>query len=464
MDIAQIMVVVVRIANYSILGMCGLLLYFWMKPFLRRKTLLPAASAAYVAATVILTLLPEEVGDTPLKWGSVLITFFLLCIGDRRNYRQKFLLLFIFVFLRWLALGFFVELGYFQREFVSKQKWILESLNALVADFFIWQLIWCAGVLASLFFVLRSVQKVYHYKQEDVTWQEFFMLISPMAAMFLVKPLTSQYYELWDAGILNGTITENIPGNPYRLAFYLFAYFGSVGLIYFYQKIKYQQEEQAQKEILVLQMEENRRSMEKLQGLYSDMRALKHDMGNHIAVIEQAIQAGHTQEAAEYVKTLRGKWNETKPRIATGNPITDIVLSETDRKCRERGIAFQSGFFFPESGGIDVFDLNIVLTNALENALEAEKGIADPRIEISSLRRGGVFVLSVKNVIRDRIPLEEGLPASGKAEKGHGFGLKNIRNVAREYGGDMDILQMQEEGKWWFVLDVMMRCECSQQK
>ena len=48
------------------------------------------------------------------------------------------------------------------------------------------------------------------------------------------------------------------------------------------------------------------------------------------------------------------------------------------------------------------------------------------------------------------------MPETTKNEKGHGYGLKNIVNVARKYKGDLEIRQEERQGKLYFILNVMM--------
>ena len=68
-----------------------------------------------------------------------------------------------------------------------------------------------------------------------------------------------------------------------------------------------------------------------------------------------------------------------------------------------------------------------------------------------------MFIINIKNRISDRIYIgEDGLPETTKNEKGHGYGLKNIVNVARKYKGDLEIRQEERQGKLYFILNVMM--------
>ena len=108
---------------------------------------------------------------------------------------------------------------------------------------------------------------------------------------------------------------------------------------------------------------------------------------------------------------------------------------------------------------MDAFDLSIILNNALANAVEAAKGGESAPagyVRITSALRENVYIIEVENsfdhpIVRNR---ESDLPVSTKEDKVfHGFGLRNIRQVAQKYHGDMEV---QVQGQV-FRLSVMMQ-------
>ena len=99
----------------------------------------------------------------------------------------------------------------------------------------------------------------------------------------------------------------------------------------------------------------------------------------------------------------------------------------------------------------------VVLSNALQNALESSKSQAKSHIVISSSVKDRIFIAKIKNRIAAKVDInEDGLVNSTKDASGHGYGLKNIRNIARKYNGDIEILQEESEEGIWFKLNVMM--------
>lgn len=83
--------------------------------------------------------------------------------------------------------------------------------------------------------------------------------------------------------------------------------------------------------------------------------------------------------------------------------MTDVVLNGKYQQAKSLGIQFDSEFLFPSDYGIDVFDLSIILNNALNNALEACEVLSgsDPEVErfisVTSYCKNNMFLIEVKN-------------------------------------------------------------------
>ena len=174
-------------------------------------------------------------------------------------------------------------------------------------------------------------------------------------------------------------------------------------------------------------------------------------------MIEGLARAGNTGELIDYISELHGRFEGSKPVIKSGNAVMDIILSEAADQCKKKNIIFDSRFSYPNDLDINPFDMSVVLSNALQNAMEASEELKDPLILVTSMVRGNVFILSVKNRMKDKLILnEEGIPDSSKNDSGHGYGLKNIRSIAARYKGDIEIKQESRDEYYVFVLNVMM--------
>ncbi len=201
-----------------------------------------------------------------------------------------------------------------------------------------------------------------------------------------------------------------------------------------------------------------RKHIKQVESLYNDIRSTRHDMANHILVLERLYAGNKTEEAAAYSAKLKDNLNRTAGGIKSGNPVTDVILQEIKEEAGKAGISFNSEFYYPEGAGIDAFDISIILNNALQNALENTNKDSTGSISVISYRRNNAYMIEVKNSFKGNLERdgENGLPITSKKEKEcHGYGLPNIRRIAWKYSGDIDIELRDGE----FCLCIMLMAE-----
>ena len=85
-------------------------------------------------------------------------------------------------------------------------------------------------------------------------------------------------------------------------------------------------------------------------------------------------------------------------------------------------------------------DLCVILSNSLDNAIEACREISSPcTISVSAGEQQGYFVMSVKNPTTRSDSFYD-IPITTKSEKEqHGMGLFNIESAVRKNNGQMKI-------------------------
>ena len=203
-----------------------------------------------------------------------------------------------------------------------------------------------------------------------------------------------------------------------------------------------------------------------LEQLYDGIRGMRHDINNYIADMEQLLQmetedaampADVQREAARYLRRMQSAVAALSFRFSTGNPITDVILNRKAQLCERERIAMEGDFVFPEGLAIEAFDLGIVLNNALDNAIEACRGVeaGSREIRFRSSRKGSMFFLTVDNPYAGEIlPAENGGLRTTKTDDGlHGLGMGNMLSCAEKYFGTV-----QYEAKdGHFTLTVMMQ-------
>ena len=236
-----------------------------------------------------------------------------------------------------------------------------------------------------------------------------------------------------------------------------------VASVILFQKLVQYNEETGKRAILENQVWQMQKEIVEIQDIYTDLRGLRHDMRSHIANISLLVKnvAGSVNEELE---SYIGKMEETVSKLdftyQTGNPITDIIIHQKGQEAEKKQIQFKVDFAYPPNLLIDIYDIAVILNNALENAIEAcRKAEGNKQIKLHSYVKGSLFFIEVENDFSEDIIIEKesGLPVSSKESgKLHGIGISNIQRCAKKYKGDIDIEISDTDGRKKFSLTVMM--------
>ena len=236
-----------------------------------------------------------------------------------------------------------------------------------------------------------------------------------------------------------------------------------IASVILFQKLVQYNEETGKRAILENQVRQMQKEIAEIQDIYTDMRGLRHDMRSHIANISLLVKnvAGSVNEELE---SYIGKMEETVSKLdftyQTGNPITDIIIHQKGLEAEKKQIQFKVDFAYPPNLLIDIYDIAVILNNALENAIEAcRKTEGNKQIKLHSYVKGSLFFIEIENDFSEDIIIEKesGLPVSSKESgKLHGIGISNIQRCAKKYKGDIDIEISDTDGRKKFSLTVMI--------
>ena len=257
---------------------------------------------------------------------------------------------------------------------------------------------------------------------------------------------------------------EKVPATMFWVPLICFLLLGvNISSVMLFQKLVQLGEEERKRAILENQMMQMQREIEEIQDIYADMRGLRHDMKSHlesIAAVIRKISGKDKEELDSYIEKMETTVSRLDFAYRTGNPITDVIIHQKKQEAEKRNISFEADFTYPDKQQIDVYDIGIVLNNALENAIEASSNAPGKKsISLRSYMKGNLFFIEVENDFWGEIIFdsETGLPVSSKADKQlHGLGMENIQRCARKYMGGIDISIHDMGNRKKFNLTIMM--------
>ena len=432
----------------------GFLVYRFVKPFINRKSY--CVGISYSLAMLVFYLVPQEM-TYPYLLG-IFVAWITMCLTERKKIRQKIFLAISMYLIRWMVYGVTLVLRDIMFAlFINTPYMLTEPVKQLIA-YIVVELIYYGVAIVVMWLVIKLIHKVYVNKKEDISGKElillFATLLTVMVGYFVFNFFSNVYVED------TGNYVWNVhPGYTFLRVIYQIVSFAAILIaVIIYQRIKEKQREENVNLLLTEQIENTKQHISEVEKLYGDIRALKHDMGNHITVLENLMMKKETEECEKYLLELKAAWSESVAEIKTGNPVTDVILMQKQKEAEEKGIDFRCRFMYPADTNINAFDVSVILNNAIANAFEGVKECENPYISVSAYRKKNAYMMEVINCISKSVEIdnETGLPETTKNDKGsHGYGLTNIRKVARKYQGDLDISQ----NKNIFTLTVMLMTE-----
>ncbi len=192
---------------------------------------------------------------------------------------------------------------------------------------------------------------------------------------------------------------------------------------------------------------------------HADIQAIKHDMKNHMIIVQQLLLSGDNQSLQEYINTITNKLNYSDGDLLTNNQIVDAIVGSKRDVCERKGIIFECQIEIPEKLPIDEFDVCVIYGNLLDNAIEACQGdqqkMINGIIKLKNFVRGDYLFLSIENTYDGVIIEQNGQFITKKSDKrNHGIGLKSVQSTIEKYQGDYRASYTEEMFSVMIMIDI----------
>ena len=317
----------------------------------------------------------------------------------------------------------------------------------------------CLMLLLSCIILILSVRKLTRFapgEEEGIPRNELLFLLSPaFTGIVFFTFINVSRSLLVNPAFLKWTAR----GNPFfDLSLYFLIFFVAATTILcilyaynIYQKLIASMQDKQRAALLASQVDQMQAHIREIEQLYTGVRSMRHDMQNYLFDIKsllaaQGVSVEGEGELAGYFSGIGTALDALNFYFHTGNPVTDVVLNGKYQQAKSLGIQFDSEFLVPSDYGIDVFDLSIILNNALNNALEACEVLsgsepeAERFISVTSYCKNNMFLIEVKNSFDGTVCVTEdgGLKSRKQDTHRHGLGFQNIVRCADKYLGSAD--------------------------
>lgn len=201
----------------------------------------------------------------------------------------------------------------------------------------------------------------------------------------------------------------------------------------------YVQEEKWKNELLERQVSMYENQFALIRESQNKLRIFRHDMKHHFIMMSEYLKNGHEDELKEYLGQEMECIGVEREYAKSGNEDVDCILNYMIERASSLGTEVTVEVKVPQEKFMPSLDLNILLGNLLENAVEALAQAENRQLNIYMKLEKGMLYLSIYNTYQS-VKMQDGEYLSRKRDgKKKGIGIESCRRVAEKYGGKISM-------------------------
>ena len=199
-------------------------------------------------------------------------------------------------------------------------------------------------------------------------------------------------------------------------------------------------------EMLLVYKEKNRVQNEYYQVVHrknEELSRFRHDYHHHMKYLLEQLQNSDYEAMEEYLQSLNivGEDVMQENYLYSGNHVVDAIINGIIPKKENEDIVFRYRGKLPDELKIKDIDLSIILSNALENAVEACRecdGIREIDMKIS--KYGGNIMICIRNTCQSKRIKKGNTVRTNKTDyRYHGDGIQSMKKVIEVYDGSLEM-------------------------
>lgn len=312
--------------------------------------------------------------------------------------------------------------------------------------------------LVILYVFLKFISKFMTFEEKFLSIYEGIYLLVPN---FAVYSMAAAFYIVQEVKVNNRTyyLLNLFPDMYYIIPFISAGLIISMIITAFIFREMIEGEEVKHNNMLMQQQFRLQLNHSKsIEELYSGIRSIKHDLSNHIVCLKYLAEDNDAEGIKKYLSNMENYITGLGTGIKTGNSISDAILNEKYNIAKNQGIEFEYDCLLPEDIFVEPMDLCIILSNSLDNAIEACMRIKDSSlykfINLKVKILEDYILFEVSNSMDETFQYRDySITSIKKDSSNHGIGISNIKRTVEKYDGVVDIIV--EKSK--FTINIMLK-------
>lgn len=181
-----------------------------------------------------------------------------------------------------------------------------------------------------------------------------------------------------------------------------------------------------------------------------EMQKYKHDFQSHIICLNYLLGQENINESIKYVESMKMNLSYWEQKYQSGNDVIDAILNEQARISKIHNILFEVDGVLPSNINISNYDLCVIFSNILNNAVESAMMSSKEKYVKTKL---GAFNGYISIVVKNSSEAKSDFKTTKSDKDNHGYGLLILRESVNRLNGDIKIANNGNE----FITDVIIK-------
>ena len=259
-------------------------------------------------------------------------------------------------------------------------------------------------------------------RKTQIRWLVLALLFPAVSLVMLVFVYSIFYYE------------NDIPA--YTLFFTIAIALGNIGIMYLISQLEKTEQENQNIALLNQQMEIQTQNILALEQSYRAQRTASHEFAHHLNTISTLLENQQYEIVLLYVREIQDLHPTRLFTINSHHPIIDAVLNQKYQVAKEKDIDMH--IVVNDLSGITISTeaLVVILSNLLDNAIEASASCNKRKTIQCSFILKETFFLIIENSSMP-VHIVNGKILTTKRNKlKHGYGLDNVKRILDQLHSD----------------------------
>ena len=166
---------------------------------------------------------------------------------------------------------------------------------------------------------------------------------------------------------------------------------------------------------------------------YAQQRQSAHEFERHIQTLHDLAEQSEFDTVRSYLQRLRQTRAMQVFSISTNHPVFDVILNQKHQLALERGIQMQVKVNDLSNAAIQTDALVVLLSNLLDNAIEACAALPERREIICSISLEESLYITIRNTSN---PVDTRLETTKPDAANHGYGIPTVKLLLEELGAE----------------------------